>query len=178
MAEKSTLARPYAQAVFELAQSQNEMPAWSERLQLLTRIVADENVQRLIVSPRVSNEQRANIIAEIGGHKLGARAINLLKVLASNRRLGVLPEIAGLYEVYRAEAERSMQAEVISAFPVSAEQQQQLTAVLKKRLGRDISLTCRTDESLIGGAVIRAGDLVIDGSVTGKLGKLGVALSR
>ena len=178
MAEKSTLARPYAQAIFELAQSQGDLAAWSERLQLLAQIVEDHNVRRLIVSPRVSNEQRATVIAEIGGNKLGGKAINLLKVLANNLRLGVLPEIASLYEVYRAEAERSMQAEVVSAFPVSAEQQQQLTAALKKSLGRDINLTCRTDESLIGGAVIRAGDLVIDGSVTGKLGRLGVALSR
>ncbi|KAF0191772.1 MAG: F-type H+-transporting ATPase subunit delta [Gammaproteobacteria bacterium] len=178
MAEKSTLARPYAQAVFELAQSQRALPAWSEHLQRLALAVNDLNVRRLIVSPRVTDDQRVAIIAEVAGNRPGDKAVSLLRVLARNRRLGVLPEIAALYEKLRAEAERSMQAEVVSAFEITEEQKQRLAAALKKRLGREVSLTCRTDESLIGGAIVRAGDLVIDGSVTGKLGKLAVALSH
>lgn len=178
MAEKSTLARPYAQAVFELAQSQRDLPGWSLRLRSMAGAVNDPNVRRLIVSPRVSNKQRVAIVAEISGCKPGDQGTNFLGVLAGNGRLGVLSEIAALYEELRAEAERSMQAEVVSAFPVSEDQKQQLAAALKKRLGREVSLTCRTDENLIGGAIVRAGDLVIDGSVTGKLGKLTVALSH
>src|SRR3990172_1405636 len=98
MAEKSTLARPYAQAVFQLAQSQRELPAWSERLRKMADAVNDLNVRRLIVSPRVTNDQRVAIIAEISGCKPDDRGANLLKVLARNGRLGVLSEVAALYE--------------------------------------------------------------------------------
>ncbi len=178
MAEKSTLARPYAQAIFELAQSQRVLPAWSEHLQRLALAVNDLNVRRLIVSPRVTDDQRVAIIAEVAGNRPGDKVVGLLRVLARNRRLGVLPEIAALYEKLRAEAERSLEAEVVSAFDITEEQKRQLAAALKKRLDREVSLTCRTDASLIGGAIVRAGDLVIDGSVTGKLGKLAVALSH
>lgn len=178
MAEKSTLARPYAQAVFQLAQGQRALPAWSGYLQRLAGTVNDLNVRRLIVSPRVTDAQRVAIVAEVAGLKPEDKAVNLLRELARNKRLGVLPEIAALYEVLRAEAERSLQAEVVSAFDITGEQKQQLAAALKKRLDREVTLICRTDESLIGGAIVRAGDLVIDGSVTGKLGKLAVALSH
>jgi F-type H+-transporting ATPase subunit delta len=92
--------------------------------------------------------------------------------------MDVLTEIAGLYEVYRADAERTLEAQVISAFPVDEAQKQQIAAMLKKRLGREVTLSCETDKGLLGGAIIRAGDMVIDGSVTGQLAKLKVALAR
>ena len=103
---------------------------------------------------------------------------NFLNVLAENKRLNVLPEIAELYEQHRAEAEKTVEAEVTSAFPLSNAQKKQLVEALKNRLGREISLVAKTDENIIGGAIVRAGDLVIDGSVSSQLDKLGNSLMR
>ena len=101
-----------------------------------------------------------------------------MRVLADNRRLGLLPDIAALFEIQRRVAEGRVQAELTTAFPASEAQQAQIIESLRRRLGREIELTCRTDAALLGGAVIRAGDLVIDGSVRGKLERLGTALSH
>ncbi|MEQ6340083.1 MAG: F0F1 ATP synthase subunit delta [Gammaproteobacteria bacterium] len=176
MAEKSTVARPYAQAIFDLAHSQGALHEWSDSLQLVAAITADIRVQRLIANPRVRGDRLQSLLLDIGGARLTPGVQNLIKVLIVNHRLVLLPEIAALYEFYRAEAERTMQAEVVSAFPVSEEQQKNIAAALKKRLGRDVSLTCKVDSDLLGGAIIRAGDLVIDGSVKGQLVKLSGAL--
>lgn len=178
MAEKSTVARPYAQALFELASAQRQFGPWSERLQLLTAVVSDPRMQRLIGNPRVTRAQLAGLITDICGDRLDAHARSLVGVLVENRRLDLLPEIGALFAQYRAEAERIVQAEVVSAFPLSAEQEAGIAAVLKQRLGREISLKSSTDAALLGGAVIRAGDLVIDGSVTGHLDRLANALSH
>lgn len=178
MAEKSTIARPYAQAVFDLASAQRQLGPWSEQLQLMTAVVADPRLQRLIGNPRITRTQLAGLIVDICGDRLDAQARSLVGVLAENRRLDLLPEIGALFAQYRAEAEKTVQAEVVSAFPLSAEQQAGIVAALKRRLGREISLKNSTDETLVGGAVIRAGDLVIDGSVTGHLDRLASALSH
>ncbi|MBK9131933.1 MAG: F0F1 ATP synthase subunit delta [Gammaproteobacteria bacterium] len=178
MAEKSTIARPYAQAVFDLASAQRQLGPWSERLQLMTAVVADPRLQRLIGNPRITRAQLAGLIVDICGDRLDAQARSLVGVLAENRRLDLLPEIGALFAQYRAEAEKTVQAEVVSAFPLSAEQQAGIVAALKRRLGREISLKNTTDGTLVGGAVIRAGDLVIDGSVTGHLDRLASALSH
>ena len=111
-----------------------------------------------------------------GGDRLSAQCTNFVRVLAGNRRLGQLPEISTLFEIQRRDAEGSVQAELVSAYPASDAQQAQVIASLRKRLGREVTLTCQTDSSLLGGAIIRAGDLVIDGSVRGKLERLGTAL--
>ena len=97
-------------------------------------------------------------------------------MLAANRRLGQLPEIAALFEIERSKAEGAVQAEMVSAYPATEAQQAEVIASLSRRLGRDVTLTCTTDASLLGGAIVRAGDLVIDGSVRGKLERLGTAL--
>lgn len=179
MAEKTTVARPYAQAVFDLARSKpGTLRDWSNTLQLAAAVSADPHMQRLISHPRVRKEQIQNLILEVGGTGFSAEAKNFIKVLIENRRLNLLPEIAAQYELYRAEAERTITAEVVSAFPVSNEQQTKIAAALKKRLGREVSLNCRVDETLLGGAIIRAGDLVIDGSITGQLTKLANALAH
>ncbi|MCC6209080.1 MAG: F0F1 ATP synthase subunit delta [Gammaproteobacteria bacterium] len=178
MAEKRTIARPYAQAVFDLASAQRQFGPWSERLQLLTAVAADPRMQRLIGNPRITRAQLAGLIVEICGDRLEDQGRSLVGVLVENRRLDMLPEIGALFAEYRAEAERTVQAEVVSAFPLSPEQEAGISVALKKRLGREISLKSSTDETLIGGAVIRAGDLVIDGSVTGHLDRLASALSH
>ncbi len=176
MAEKSTIARPYAQAAFELAQDKNDLRAWSEMLALGAMIVSDEQLTRLIDNPEVSKDALLEVILKVAGDRLDTVGRNFIRVLADNGRLNVLPEIALLYEQHRAEAERYVDAEVISAFPLSDAQQQTLVDSLKKKLGREIRLTTSIDESLIGGAVVRAGDLVIDGSITGHLNKLAQTL--
>jgi F-type H+-transporting ATPase subunit delta len=178
MAEKTTIARPYAQAIFELAQRHKALPRWSEMLQLAAAVAADARVGALVGNPRVTKEELAKLFLGICGDKLNPEAQNLIRLLVENDRMDVLTEIAALYETYRADAERTVEAQVISAFPVDDSQQQQIAAMLKKRLGREVTLSCKTDKSLLGGAIIRAGDLVIDGSVTGQLAKLQVALVR
>jgi len=178
MAENSTIARPYAQAVFQLAKEQGQLASWSEMLQLAAMVVADKNVKNLIGNPRVDKTQLMDLILGVCGERLDGNARNFLGVLIENGRLAMLPSIAELYASYRAEEEKVVEAEMISAFPVSTEQQQKIAAALKARLGLEVSLNCKTDQSMIGGAVIRAGDMVIDGSVTGHLYRFANALSH
>jgi F-type H+-transporting ATPase subunit delta len=177
MAEKSTIARPYAQAAFETAQAKGQLKDWTGMLQFSAAVAAEASVQKLVGNTNIKREQLAQLFLDIAGDRLSAQGKNFIRLLAENRRLGVLPEIAEQYEVLRAEAEKTIKAEVISAFALTAEQQQQIAQKLKARLGRDVTLTCETDASLLGGAIIKAGDLVIDGSVTGKLNKLSVGLA-
>lgn len=177
MAEKITIARPYAQAVFEIARERGTMPGWSKTLELLAVVVSDPRMEQLLGNPHVSSDQLVALIADVCGEQLG-EARSLVQVLAENRRLGLLPELRAHYEAMRAEAERTVHAEVVSAFPLTDAQKAGIEASLKKRLGREVQLTCATDETLIGGAVIRAGDLVIDGSVAAHVSRLAGALTR
>ena len=172
MAEKSTVARPYAQAAFALAKEQGALSAWSEMLQLSAVVAANSDVGRLIGSPRMSTAQLADFFIGIAGELVNEQSANLLRVLAENRRLAVLPEIAVQYEALKADEERTIVAHVTSAYELSAEQQAKLVAALNKFLGRDVQLDCEVDHSLLGGAVIHAGDQVIDGSALGKLSRL------
>lgn len=178
MAEEITIARPYAKAVFELAQSGNALKQWSQLLATAAQVVNDPQVRALIGNPRIGNQQLVDLIAGVCGETVTAQGRSLLRLLADNRRLACLPQIFALYEELRAEAEKTVEAEVISAFEVGAAEQQKIKAALKKRLGREVQLTCKIDASLIGGAIIRANDLVIDGSVAGQLTRLENALSR
>jgi len=172
MAEKSTVARPYAQAVFELAQEQGALAPWSDLLAVAAAIEADPTMRRLLASPQVTRQQVADLFVEACGDALDDQAGNFVRVLADNHRLDLLPEIASQYGVLRAEAERTIDASCVSAFALSEPQQAALTAALKKHFGREVRLACQIDKTLIGGAVIHAGDLVIDGSASGRLSRL------
>ena len=178
MAETTTIARPYAQAAFELARAENALPVWSEMLNFVAAVAKDPQIAALLNSPRVSRTQLADLFISVAGERLNLQGSNFIRLLAENRRLDVLTEIAALYQVMRAAAEGVLEAEMISAQPVSDAQRAQMTAALKARLQRDVNLTVSTDASLLGGAIIRAGDLVIDGSARGKLAKLAVALNH
>ncbi len=178
MAEKSTIARPYAQAVFDLASAQKQLGPWSDRLQLLTAVTTDPRMRRMIGHPRMPRDQLAGLLFDICGDRLDGRARALVALLVENRRLDLLPEITAQFEQYRAEAEKVVQADVVSAFPLSGDQEASIAAALKRRLGREVSIKSSTDETMIGGVVIRAGDMVIDGSVTGHLDRLASALSH
>lgn len=177
MAETSTLARPYAQAVFQIAKAQQALPKWSETLALLSAVVSNDHVQAAIGNPRLTKPALATLILDVGGNKLDESAKNFVRLLVDNGRLRLVPDIAEQYDALRAEEESTMSAEVVSAFELSAEQTKQIAAALKKRLGRDVTVTARVDEGLLGGAIVRAGDLVIDGSASGQLQKLAGALN-
>ena len=172
MAEKSTIARPYAQAAFSMAETQGALKKWSDMLQLIAAVASDDAMQGLIGNPSIDSKKLVDTFVGICGDGLDQYGQNFVRVLAENKRLDVMPEIADLYELKRAEAESTIEAEVTSATPMSEAQQAQLVAALKKRLGREVTLVTRTDDSIIGGAIVRAGDLVIDASVTGQLEKL------
>lgn len=178
MAEKTTIARPYAQAIFELAKQQNALPKWSEMLELAVVIATDPQVAGLIGNPRIKKSQLASLVLDVAGANFSEEAKNVIRVLVDNGRLNVLPEIAVSYDQYRAEEESTVHAEVISAFPLSKDQEAKIAAALNKRLGKQVEVTSRTDATIIGGAIIRAGDMVIDGSVTGQLEKLGSVLAH
>ncbi|MBE0510244.1 MAG: F0F1 ATP synthase subunit delta [Chromatiales bacterium] len=177
MAEMTTIARPYAQAIFSLAQEKGELAKWSEMLQFAAAVAADAEMIALIKSPVIDNAQLTQIFIDICGDRLNDDGQNTIRVLAGNDRLALLPEVAALYEVERAAVEGTIVAEVISAVALTEAQMQGIIAALSKRLGRGVTLECKTDESMLGGAVIRAGDMVIDGSVTGKLIKLSHAMT-
>jgi len=178
MAEKSTIARPYAQAIFDLAAAQNKLEAWSQLLETAAIVAKNKDVLVLIGNPRVDSSQVIAMFSDICSSDLGEQGKNVFALLAENRRLAVLPEISAQFEVYKAEAEKTVQAQVISAYPVSDEQQAKIADALKARLGCDVTLECEIDKSLVGGAIIRAGDLVIEGTVVGQLEKLKHVLSQ
>jgi F-type H+-transporting ATPase subunit delta len=178
MAEALTIARPYAQAAFKFASQHQVLKDWSDMLMLLAAIADDPAMGGLIDNPRLTETQLADAFITIGGDRLNEKCVNFVRVLAANQRLSLLAEITALFEIERRETEGIVQAEMISAFPVSEAQQSAVTASLRKRLGREIELSCSVDAGLLGGAIIRAGDLVIDGSVQGKLERLGTALAH
>ena len=178
MAEAITVARPYAQAAFQFASTHQTLKDWSEMLSLLAAVADDAGMRELIDSPHVTETQLADLFIQIAGQHINEKCANFIRVLCANGRLKLLPEIATLFEVQRREAEGTVQAQLVTAFPASESQQAAIIASLRKRLGREIELSCSTDSELLGGAIIRAGDLVIDGSVRGKLQRLGTALSH
>jgi len=176
MAELTTLARPYAKAAFEYAQAHQQLANWSAMLGLAAAVSQDDTMQRVLKAPRLTSTEKATTFVEVCGDKFDAQARNFLSIVSENNRMELLPEIADMFELYKAEQEQSVDVDVTSAFALNDEQQDKLAKVLSARLGREVRLHAAEDASLIGGVVIRAGDLVIDGSVRGKLAKLAEAL--
>ncbi len=177
MAELSTLARPYARAFFELQHESGNLPAGEQALEAMAAVVKPPDVARLVGHPAVTSDELVGLIQAAGSDAVDAAALNLLKVLASNKRLVLLPAIAEQYGLLKDEAERRIEIEMTAAMPVSDDAQSALVAALSKRLGRDVDLSVSIDASLIGGAVLRAGDLVIDGSVAGRVERITQALT-
>jgi len=178
MSELVTAARPYARAVFELASADKRLPEWSDALELIAGIAMHAEMIPVLDNPALTRQQKSDVIIAVAGDQLDQQAQNLLKVMAENDRLMLLPEVAALYEKMRADAEGSVEAELISAYEVTPEQQQSIADSLKKRLGRDVRLDVQIDKDLLGGVIVKAGDLVIDGSIKGRLEQLTSALSR
>lgn len=176
MAQLRTLARPYAKAAFSAAQDQKQLAEWSGALTVAGQITANEVIRQLLASPGVEERKKAEMILECVEDNVTESVRNFFLVLADNRRLTLLPEIAALFNTYRADFERTVDIEVTSAYELTDEQQQKLAQALSTKLERQVSLAASMDKSLIGGVVIRTGDMVIDASVRGKLTKLADAL--
>jgi F-type H+-transporting ATPase subunit delta len=178
MAEAATIARPYAKAVFMSARDAKALPAWSEALRAGSGMVLDSRVAGLLTSPKMSTDQLVSLFAGLGGAGIDPHWQNFVRLLATNKRLEVLPQIAEQYELLRAQYENELDVQVTSAVAMNADQQGKLAAALKKRFKRDVRMTTAVDPSLLGGAVIHAGDLVIDGSINGRLQRLASELGN
>ena len=185
MADNNTIARPYAQAVFELANESGDLAAWSAALEIAGELMADGQVSAYLGDPAFNDDQRLEFLTGLFD-KAGAKMLdgkdkrgkNFLKLLIEYGRAGVLPEIAAHFEALKAEAEKKVGVTVTSASAISKAQLDTISKALRKRLGRDVSIETEIDENLIGGAVIRAGDVVIDGSLRARLEGLANALTK
>lgn len=176
MSELSTLARPYAEAVFRLAQGENDLAGWSQRMATLSAIASDSQLARLNADPAVASDRVAALVIEVAGAQLGERGANFVKVLAENGRLSLLPVIVEQFETLKAGAEGTLEATITSAQALTQAQIDELVAGLKVKFNRAVNVQVAVDPELIGGAVIAIGDQVIDGSVKGRLQRMSFAL--
>ncbi len=176
MAEPSTIARPYAEAAFRLADAQGKLADWSAALANLSAVAADERVRAAIGDPNLPAAKVAGLIISILAGKLGGEAENFVRVLAENDRLGVLAEIRTQYEALKNGREGVVEAEISTAFEMDQAQLADLVARLEKKTGRKVRARVSVDKSLIGGVKIAIGDQVIDGSARAQLGALETAL--
>jgi F-type H+-transporting ATPase subunit delta len=177
MAELSTLARPYAKAAFQAAVDAGELQAWSDMLVVASEVAQNEDMAKLLSHPGLTGQQQAQTLIDVCGDKLNGSVQNLVNVLAENKRISLMPQILEQFEHLKAELEKAVDVQIISAFEVSDESKQKLTDALKAKLAKDVRVTTTVDSTLVGGAIIRAGDMVIDGTVRGKLAKLAEAMN-
>ena len=178
MIEPTTLARPYARAAFEHARAGADLAAWQTALSELAAITAEPKVAAGMRDPNQTAAQRAATLSGLAGDALPPAVANLLAIMADNGRLSLLPEVAMLFDQLKQAVESTVAVHVTSAYPLSDAETQQLADTMQEKLARSITLTSETDPSLIGGALIRADDLVIDGSVRGRLNKLAGTLTQ
>jgi F-type H+-transporting ATPase subunit delta len=178
MADRATIARPYARAAFAHAQASKDLAGWSKLLDTAAAVAADSRVSRLIGNPHVTADELVELLTGIADEAGGEGGRNFLRAMAQNRRLALLPEIAAQFKTLRSEVEHVIDVEVVAAQKIAAAQQKRLIAALESHFGCEVRLHTRIDESLIGGAIVRAGDLVIDGSLKGRLMRLASALTN
>lgn len=178
MSDFTTAARPYANAVYDTARENNALDSWSEALANLANVISDSQMSELLDNPELGKIQKGELVVQVLGEKLTEQQQNLVKLMAENGRLKLMPDVVEQFEVARAKAENKIDAEVISAFELTAEQTNELVNTLKNKLGCDITLTTTIDESLIGGVVIKAGDTIIDASMKSQLDSLALSLGR
>jgi len=178
MSDFTTAARPYANAVYDLAHENSALDSWGDALANLAAVVSDAQMRELLDDPETGKTQKGELILQVLGDKLNEQQQNLVKLMAENGRLKLMPDVVEQFEVARAKAENKIEAEVVSAFELTAEQISELVNTLKKKLGCDVTLTSTIDESLIGGVVIKAGDTIIDASMKSQLDSLALSLGR
>lgn len=178
MAEVATVARPYARAAFGYAQSANALGRWTDVLGIASTAVSDERVRLLLGNPAVSAEQLADLLVGLAGDRADEQSSNFIRLLAQNHRLGLLPEIASQYEQMRADVENTADVNITSAVELTEAQVAVFKAALEKRLKRSVRLHLAIDRDLVGGAIVQSGDFVIDGSLKGKVERLGQAMTN
>ena len=176
MAESTSLARPYARAAFETARANDQLEAWHGGLNLLAAFTRDPQMASVLRHPGVSGQQKIDLLAEVCEGKLSENMRNFLVVIAENRRLALLPAVAGLFAGYRHEHERVVDVTVTTAYELTEEQKTKLSETLTRKLDRRVLLSIESDRSIIGGVLIQAGDTVIDASLRGRLRKLATAV--
>lgn len=177
MEERLTLARPYAVAAFKQAREEGDLDRWSEMLKLLRRIAQEPAMSAVLSDPRVERQRLSDFVLEVCGDALTDSGRNFVRILAEYRRMALLPEIAMLFERQRAGHEGRSNIEVVSAFELEPRFEEAITEAMSNRLGTAVELTKRVDPAIIGGVLIRAGDLVIDLSLRGRLNQLALALA-
>ena len=177
MSENVTAARPYAKAIFELAKKSGNYGDWSERLVFLNAVVVEPNVAAALDNPSSTASDRAALVEKIAGDRLDAESVNMVRLLAENNRLPLMGDIGEIYETLRADEEGVLEASVVSAMALDDTYRAKLAEALQRKFNKKINIVESVDASLIGGAIIRAGDVVIDGSIKGRLAQLNSSLS-
>ena len=178
MTDFTTAARPYAKAVYDIASLTGALDSWGDALANLATVVSDVQMSELLNNPEMGKQQKGDMLIQVLGDKLDEQQQNLVKLMAENGRLSIMPDVRDQFEVARAKAENKVEAEVVSAFELTAQQTDELVNTLKNKLGCDVTLTTTVDESLIGGVVIKAGDTIIDASMKSQLDSLALSLGR
>ena len=177
MAELSTLARPYAKAAFEYAVEAKDVQGWSDSLSLAASVAQQPAVEKLLSSPSATAAKQAEAVQNICGDELATACQNFISILSENRRLQLLPQISQQFEIMKANLEKAVDVDVVAASKLDAAHQKALSEAISVKLERKVNLQVSLDKSLLGGAVIRAGDTVIDGSIRGRLTKLAESLN-
>ncbi|VFM95997.1 MAG: F-type H+-transporting ATPase subunit delta [Candidatus Kentron sp. G] len=177
MAEKNTLARPYAIAAFKQAQEERKLNRWLGMLRFLVAVAADPDMAKIIKDPRVSKSYLTELLLDITKKNLSKTGENFVRVLVEAGRMEVISEILQLFEKELDKFKKRSRVQVTSAYPLTPAYRQDIEAAMKKRLGREVEISVAVDKSLIGGVVIHAGDVVIDISLRGRLTQLGLDLS-
>ncbi|GAW85881.1 F-type H+-transporting ATPase subunit delta [Bathymodiolus platifrons methanotrophic gill symbiont] len=172
MSELATLARPYAEAVFKRAKESGSSQEWSDTLAFLSAIMQDESLAAIVNNPRVDQDRLTALLLDICQEQMNGEANNFLKLLIENGRLNIAPQIAELFEKYKAEDEGYVDVDVITAYALTKAEEQSFTTSLKKKLNKKVNINSSIDKSLIGGFLVKAGDSVIDGSISGQLQQL------
>ena len=177
MAETGELARPYAVAAFKQADEEGRLGEWAGMLELLAAVARDSTMSGLIANPRVDRTQLVGLFIDVCGARLSDTGRNFVKVVGEYGRFALLPDISERFAEERAAREGRSHVHVTSAFDLSEAQRATIAEAMEKRLGTKVTLDCAVDDSLIGGVVIRAGDLVIDASLRGRLAQLAQTLA-
>lgn len=172
MIETSALARPYALAAYEQAQAEDAMPKWSSALQLIAAVVSDRAMADAIADPRVDEASLTRLLVDVCDGHLSKTQENFARLLIENDRLSIAPSIAEVFERERAKSEGRASVSVTSAFELTKSQEKLIGDMMSKRLGREVDLECAVSDELIGGVIIRTGDVVIDASLRGRLRQL------
>jgi F-type H+-transporting ATPase subunit delta len=175
MSELTTVARPYAKAAFDFAVEKQTVAQWQEMLVFAGAVAQDASIKQ-VLKGAYSASKLAEIFIGVCGEQIDENGQNLIRVLAENKRLSALPDVATLFNQYKAEFDKEIEVDVTSAIKLTKVQQTSISAALEKRLSRKVNLICNVDKTIVAGLIIKASDTVIDGSIQTKLNRLADAL--